>query len=108
MQLGQPDQHNSMQPCWGAETHTPPSVTHTGVAIIEEGLLFTPILRLLSGCHGAALIAPLNTVQDGSQSGTIGMAPLSPSITKGFAADAFVKCWEFVYYAGHWWPKISY
>lgn len=40
------------------------------------------ILRLLCGCHGAELIAPLNIVQDGRESGTIGMAPLSRAAQK--------------------------
>jgi len=71
---GQPGQHNLMQPCWGGHTNT-----HWGG---HSWSAVYPILRLLHGCHGARLIAPLNSVQVGSESGTIGSAPLSPPAQK--------------------------
>lgn len=87
VQHGQPGQHNSMQPCWGAYTHThthlPLSLSHTHWGGHSwSGSAVYPILRLLRGFHDAGLIAPLNIVQDGRESGTIGMAPLSPAAQK--------------------------
>ena len=43
-----------------------------------------PILRLLCGCHDTRVIAPLNIVQDGRESGTIDTAPLSRTAQKSW------------------------
>lgn len=108
---GQPGQHNSLQPCWAANTHTHMLfLSHISSSLSlfhkhwggHSWSAVYPILRLLCGCHRAGGDCSSKHCSWWERVPHNWCGAIVSASTKERAADALVKGLEFVYHAECW------